>query len=275
MPETGHFPVTNSVSLYERHWPVDNPKANIVITHGFGEHCARYDHVAARFNQAGFSVYSYDLRGHGNSPGKMGTVNSFVDLAGDLDAYLTHLSPRLEGRPLFLYGHSMGGLVLANYTIHNAPQVAGLIFSAAGVKADESVSPLLQKVSGIMSAVLPGVPVHELDVTGISRVQEEVDKYVNDPLVYHGKINARTGHQMLTTMKYVEANMDKITQPFLAVHGKEDRVVKCDASEMLNEKAASSDKTLKLYDDGYHELHNDLLKDEVLDLYVDWIEKHL
>ena len=273
MIETDQFSVTTRISLYERHWSVESPVGNIVIIHGFGEHCTRYDHIASRLNAEGYSVYSYDHRGHGHSPGKMGHVASFNDLIDDLDCYLTHLSTRLGDLPLFLFGHSMGGLVLASYAEQYEPEVNGLIFSSAGIKASDDLAPFMQKVSGILSVLLPWLPALALDPNTISRKPEEVDMYVHDPLVFHGKINARTGHQMLTTMKEAEANLSKITQPFIALHGTDDKLVDCESSQILYDKAGSKDKTLKMFDGGYHEVFNDLQKEEFLSTVIEWIKK--
>jgi alpha-beta hydrolase superfamily lysophospholipase len=273
--ETDNFEATNGVSLYERRWLVSDPKASIVIIHGYGEHCERYDHIAERMNAEGYSVYSYDHRGHGESPGKMGYIPSFKMLVDDLDVFLCHLHGSTQGTPTILFGHSMGGLILTEYVIAYEPDVDGLIFSSTGVKPDEDVAPFLQKISGITATLLPYLPVHFLDPVGISRIVSEVEKYMSDPKVYHGKILAKTGHELVQAMKHASAHLGAITLPMLVLHGVDDPIVSVDSSRLLMEHAASTDKSLKLYEGNYHEVFNDFSKEEFLTDVLEWIDKHI
>ena len=275
MIETDTFEATNGVLLYERRWLVPDPEASIVIIHGYGEHCERYDHVAERMNAEGYSVYAYDHRGHGESPGKMGYIPSFKLLIDDLDAYLCHLHGSIQNTPTILFGHSMGGLILTEYAIAYKPDVAGLVFSSPGVKPDENVAPLLQKISGIMASICPILPVHFLDPAGISRVESEVKKYASDPKVYHGKILARTGHELLETMKHASSNLGEINLPLLLLHGTDDPFVSVDSSQLMFEKTSSIDKTLKLYEGDYHEVFNDHSRERFLSDLLEWIANHI
>jgi len=273
--ETDTFEATGGVQLYERRWPVTNPKASIVIIHGYGEHCERYDHVAERMNAQGYSAYSYDHRGHGESPGKKGYIPSFKSLVEDLDAYLCHLHGAIQNTPTILFGHSMGGLVLTEYVIAYKPEVDGLVFSSPGVKPDENVAPLLQKVSGLVATLLPSLPVHFLDPAGVSRVESEVEKYRTDPKVFHGKIVARTGHELVETMKHASSNLNALTLPMLVLHGTEDPIVPVESSHLMMEHATSNDKTLKLYEGDFHEVFNDQSKEQFLSDVLDWIAAHI
>ncbi len=271
---TATFTTRDGTELLERAWTVASPKACVVIVHGYGEHCGRYGHVSQRFNEENFSVYSYDQRGHGESPGKMGTVGDFDLLSDDLDDFLKEVRRLVGGVPIFLFGHSMGGLVLALFTIKHSPDVRGLLFSSASVKA-ANVSFLLRIVATILARVAPDQPVRELDVTGLSRVPEVVDRYNADPLVYHGKIGALTGLAMMKAIDFVGLRFGEITLPLIALHGTEDRLVPHAASEALYAQAGSKDKSLKLYEGAYHEVFNDLGSDQFMDDAVDWIKSHL
>ncbi|MFP6581678.1 MAG: alpha/beta hydrolase [Candidatus Hydrogenedentota bacterium] len=279
MPESqtviGSLEVGADMSLFRKSWPLHAPKANVLIVHGYAEYCERYDHVAERLNEHGYAVYSYDQRGHGNSPGTLGQIPSFDALTDDLAKVLNTLQDEVdEHLPFFIWGHSMGGLVTSACTIRHQPDITGLVLTSPGVKADETVSPVLKALSGIIAAVLPKVPVHALDPTGISRDEVEVKKYIEDPLVYHGKILAQTGNQLVKTIDFVEANYGKITVPTLIMHGTEDRLVNVIASEALHAGMSSSDKTLKIYDGGYHELFNDIIREEFFTDLFAWLDAH-
>ncbi len=271
---TATFTTRDGTELLERAWTVASPKACVLIVHGYGEHCGRYGHVAERFNEEGISVYSYDQRGHGESPGKMGTVADFDRLGDDLEDFLGEVRRLAGGVPIFLFGHSMGGLVLALFTIKRSPDVQGLLFSSAGVKAAD-VSPLLRVIAKVLARVAPDAPVRELDISGLSRVPEVVDRYNEDPLVYHGKIGALTGRAMMKAIDFVGLHLGEITLPFIAMHGTKDRLVSHSASELLYAQAASKDKSLKLYEGAYHEVFNDLGSDRFMDDAVDWMKAHL
>ncbi len=271
---TATFTTRDGTELLERAWTVASPKACVIIIHGYGEHCGRYGHVAQRFNEENFSVYSYDQRGHGESPGKRGTVGDFGPLRDDLDDFLKEVRRLVGSVPIFLFGHSMGGLVLALFTIKYSPDVRGLLFSSAGVKA-ANVSFVLRFIATVLARIAPDQPVLELDITGLSRVPEVVDRYNADPLVYHGKIGALTGRALMKAIDFVGLHFEEITLPLIALHGTEDRLVSHSASELLYEKAGSKDKSLKLYEGAYHEVFNDLGSDEFMDDSVDWIKSHL
>lgn len=272
--KTGVFSPRDGVELFERSWTLASPKACVLIVHGFGEHCTRYAHVAERFNEESFSVYTYDQRGHGESPGKRGTVASIDLLSDDLSDFLEGLRGRVADTPVFIFGHSMGGLVLAVFAIRHAPDVRGLLFSSAALKSAD-VSPLLRVTASILARFLPDLPVRELDVSGLSRIPEVVERYKSDPLVYHGKIGALTGRSMMNAIDFVGGHFEDITLPFIAQHGTNDRLVSHAASELLFERAGSKDKFLKLYEGAYHEVFNDLGSEKFLNDSVDWIKAHL
>lgn len=268
------FRGAQDVQLYERRWEIAEAKAGLLIVHGFGEHCARYDSIARILNHERYSVYSYDHRGHGQSPGAMGYIPSFDTLVEDLHLFVQHVTALVGEKPLFIWGHSMGGLALALYTVRHRPEAKGLVFSGAGVKMGDDVAPLMQKLSGILSTIAPRLPVFELDANAISRIPEEVEKYVKDPLVYHGKIQARTGHEMIQATKEVQKRMGEIEIPFLALHGTEDHLVKYDASQLLYDQASSEDKSLILYEGAFHEVHNDLDRERFLKDMIEWLDAH-
>lgn len=275
MKYEGTFKTRDGVPLYECRW--DNTaelKANLVLIHGFGEYCGRYAEAAGVFNQGGICVHSYDQRGFGHSPGRRAYINRFDALLEDLDDYLAHVQPKLEGVPWFMMGHSMGGLVLARYAQTRTVQARGLVFSSAFLAFSDELPRYLLTISGFLGKFLPWLPVGEVDNSRLSRDPAVVAAADVDPLSFHGRVRARTGSQFHEAIKQLETAYDRITQPVYIIHGTDDRVVSNSGSRVLHERCASKDKFFKLYEGGYHELWNDLDKEAVLTGIRDWILAH-
>lgn len=268
---TGTLAMPDGVELFTRAWPVENARAAIAVSHGYGEHSGRYEHIAARLNAEGYSVYAYDHRAHGRSPGTMGYLPSFDRLVEDFGVFTDHVASELGHPAEFIFGHSMGGLVAALHVERRQPKLKGLVISSGALKVAEDVAPLMQKISGVISAVLPKLPVHQVDPKGLSHDSGVVSAYETDPLVYHGKMHARTGHGLMTHIKEVIARADRITQPVLILHGTEDQIATCEGSKDLHAAVASKDKTLKLYEGAYHEVFNDDQKEQFMQDVVDWL----
>ena len=262
--------------LYERRlMAAENACANIVLLHGYGDHCARYEWVMQQFYDAGMSVYAYDQRGHGRSPGRRAYIHRFEDFLDDLDVFLTHIAPELSPAPLFIMGHSMGGMALARYAQTRDVRARGLIFSSPFLAFSDDVPKFLVALGPYIAKIAPWLPVGGVDNAGLSRdpaIKEAAD---NDPLAYHGRVAAKTGaefHRMITT---IHGEMDRITTPMLVLHGKADHVVSPSGSERLHKKAGAHDKTLRLHEDGYHELYNDLDKEQFMAEIITWIKARL
>ncbi|MFP4501256.1 MAG: lysophospholipase [Candidatus Hydrogenedentota bacterium] len=272
IPLAGTFTAPDGAAFWERRWePADDAKAHLVLIHGYGEHCSRYDHVARAMNGAGIAVHAYDQRGFGRSPGKRGYVRDIEELIADLDAFVAHVQPRFEGKPVFYMGHSMGGQVLAYHYITRKPAVRGLVFSSPFLAFTGDVPKALLAVSGVVGALLPWMPVDKLKLGAISRDPAVVQAAEADPLSYHGFIRARTGAQFKRAIEYIHANVSAIDAPFLALHGTCDQLVGPAGTQALYENAPAADKTLEIVDGGYHELWNDLEKARIIRLMIDWI----
>lgn len=268
---TGTVAMPDGVELFSRSWPVENPRACIAAAHGYGEHSGRYEHIADRLNAEGYSLYTYDQRSHGHSPGTMGFIKSFDRLVEDFGAFTDRLAAQLGHPAEFIFGHSMGGLVAALHVERRQPKLKGLVLSSGALKVADDVAPLMQKISGVMSVLLPKLPVHRVDPAGLSHDSSVVAAYEADPLVYHGKIHARTGHGMMSHIQEAIARADRITQPVLLLHGTDDSIATCDGSRDLHAKVGSEDKTLKLYEGAYHEVFNDDQKEQFMQDVLDWL----
>ena len=220
---------------------------------------------------------SYDQHGHGKSDpaGPKAVIDTFDGLWDDLDIFMERARERADGKPVFLLGHSMGGEIIVSYVLDRDPVVKGLLASAAAVKISDDISPLLMTVASMLSKIAPKMPTIVLDGTAISRDQAVVDKYDSDPLNYRGGVPARTGGEMNRVIKFINANMEKITLPILIMHGTADRLADPQGSKDLYARVQSADKTLKLYEGFYHEILNEPEKDQVIADMVQWLDAHL
>lgn len=260
--------------FYERRWTIPEPKGHIAIVHGFGEHCARYDYTAETFNRAGYSVYSYDQRWHGRSPGTIGHIDDFDVLPQELTAFLNHVRPETSSAPLFLFAHSMGALVTTRLmqTDGLPDDVRGVVLSSGLLDVPDNVSPALVQVADLLGRFAPMLPVAGLNAEKFSRDRELVADAKEDPLNFHGFVRARTGAQLNRGISAVRANLGAITVPIWVGHGDADELAPVAGSQYLFEHASSPDKELKVYPGGYHELMNDTIKDEFLAAVVAWYD---
>lgn len=269
---SGKFTTKNGNQLFEQAWEVAEPTAAVAIVHGLGEHSSRYAHVAHHFNQSGFSVYGYDHLGHGQSEGQPRSYADSIDIwRDDCGQFLQRVRMKSGKLPLFVLAHSMGGLVFTYLAVSEMPKVEGVILSAAALAPGSDISPLLIRAAKVLGRVSPKLETQTLSSKFISRDSAEVQKYDSDPLVHRGGIPARTGAEMLRAMNVVRAGAPRINYPILVVHGTDDQIVNIDGSLQIHARVSSADKTLRLFDEGYHESHNEPNKAEVLQLYSDWI----
>jgi len=269
------FSAADGYQLREQSWlPDADPKAIVAIIHGYAEHSDRYAHVADYLAAAGYGVLSFDLRGHGKSDGKNTHVGSFDEYLADVDIFLTRIRQSFPGKKLFLLGHSMGGAIASLYVITRQPDLAGLLLSGALVKISDDISPLLVKLSGFIGKILPKLPTIKLDSKAISSDPDVVRRYETDPLIYRGGIPARTGAEMNRAATRIQSDMEAIKLPVLIMHGTADRLSDPAGSQQLHDRVASTDKTLKLYPEFFHEIMNEPEKKQVLADIAAWLKQH-
>jgi acylglycerol lipase len=261
--------------LFSRIWTTgDHPVAHLIIVHGYAEHCGRYEALAREFNGVGIEVHAYDHRGHGNSPGAPGQIPRFDTQVGDLERFAAEVSRRAEGNPVFVLGHSMGGLVTAYFVAKTGIAIQGAIFSSPLLAMPAHVSLWLLRLSRVLGTVTPGLPVERLNSAGIARDVEVVHAYDADPQVYHGPIRARTGAELARAIQELPPLLLQITVPFLVFHGTADAIAPRAGSQVLFEGAASVDKECFFVEGGYHELLNDRGREEVIGKVLDWLARH-
>lgn len=263
-------------NLQWRSWmPPGQPRAIALIAHGYAEHIGRYEHVAAHLNAHGLGVYAIDHWGHGKSDGARGFVPRFSVFLDGMAALLGTVETQHPGTPLFLIGHSMGGLIAASHLVTHQSHYAGAILSGPAISAAQEPSRFMIVVSRLLSRFFPSAGVLALDAGGVSRDPGVVAAYLADPLVYTGKMSARLAAEMFDAMAHVRARAADINLPMLLLHGDADRLTAPKGSEFLARHVGSTDKTLKLYPGLYHEIFNEPEQAAVLADLTGWIETRL
>ena len=277
LPETtGEFVSPDGIKIFYRQYQAESERARMVLSHGVGEHSGRYGNVIERVLPKGFSVWAPDHRGHGQSGGKRGHVLNFVQYLTDLRLTVELAKKDMPGEmPCFLLGHSMGGLIALYFAQHYPELIDGVVASSPCLGMVIEI-PAVKKVLGsFMSYVWPGMTMGSgLDATKISRDENVVSAYKNDPLV-HDRVSARFFTELLAAMESVNQQASALNVPVLMQVAGEDYLVNADSSKHFFEKLTLQDKTLHVYDDMYHEIYNapQDQKGRVLDDLETWLDK--
>ena len=271
---TFNFSTNDGLTLLGRIWqtPSPKPKGVVNLVHGLGEHSGRYADVAKMMNQAGYHFAGFDLRGHGLSEGKRGHSPGFDYLLDDVSIFLDQ-SRLIIGDPCpqFLYGHSLGGCIVINYGLRRSPTLAGVIATAPPLRLSFAPPKIKLSFGKIMSALFPSLVMrNELEQEALSRDKAIVKAYQDDVLV-HDRISARLAIDLIEGGQYGLDHAGDWGIPLLLMHGTGDRISASDASEEFAQKAGEK-VFLELWEDYYHEIHNDLGQEKVLQKMIDWLD---
>jgi len=266
----------NGLSLHARYWlPEGEARAALALVHGIGDHSGRWTNVAESMVGNRYAVFGYDLRGHGKSPGKRGHINSWEEYRVDLLNFRGMIRSREPGTRIFLYGHSLGALIVLDAVLRDPKELAGAIVSAAPLEPVGVGKPYLVVLGRILSRIWPSASVNlRLDRNALSRISPVVASYERDPLV-HGRVSARWGTEVAAALKSIRSNKGNIRIPFLMIHGEADRINSAVGAKRYFDRLEASDKEFILYPGAYHTLHNDLATENVLRDVLDWMNRRL
>ena len=270
---TGSLVTGDGLTLFTQSWtPEVPPRASVVLAHGYSEHSGRYSFLAEALNAAGLQLVAFDFRGHGRSEGRPGLFVSYGQLADDLRRVVEEVRQDSPGLPLVLMGHSVGGVVATLLAVEHPQLLDALVLSSPYLRPTRPPGAGFVQLVKVLASLWPGMPTQRIDSADISRDPDQVRAYERDPLVNRNRIAARVGLELVLGGARVAARAAAIEHPLLVIHGGSDRIADPDSSRALIARVASEDKTLLLYPDSYHEVLNDLNRDQAVSGIVEWLE---
>jgi alpha-beta hydrolase superfamily lysophospholipase len=272
-PKTSTFENKAGLKIFTRTWlPEQKPRGVIVIVHGLNSHSGYYQWVADQFTHIYFAVYALDLEGRGQSEGERFYVQSIYDYVDEVDQLVDIAKAAQQGLPVFVLGHSAGGVISCLYTLEHQEKIQGLICEsfAFQVPAPDFALTVLKGLSHIA----PHLHTIKLKNQDFSRDPAEVELMNNDPLIAHESQPTKTMEQLVIADERLKKEFPLIKIPVLILHGTKDNATKYSGSELFYKDAGSTDKTLKLYEGHYHNLLGDVDKEKVMADVQEWVIKH-
>jgi alpha-beta hydrolase superfamily lysophospholipase len=239
------------------------------------EHSGRYANFAIRMAREQYATFAFDLRGHGRSGGRRGHIGAWQEYRDDLTRFLELVAKEIPGHPAFLFGHSMGALIVLDYVMRQPPPLKGAIVCGAPVRPAGVAKPYLVAIAKALSRIAPTLTLPlGFDAGSLSRDPAVVDAYTHDPLIFR-RMTARWGTEALSTLEWVRDHRRQIRLPLLILHGAADRLNLPVGAQELFDSVQCSDKQLRVYPDNMHELLNDLDHDRVESDILEWLRLHL
>jgi alpha-beta hydrolase superfamily lysophospholipase len=270
--QTWDWRTADNSKMFAQKWMPDKGiKASIILIHGFGEHSNRYAHMAEFYCQHHIQVLTFDLRGHGRSADTRGYIPTQSTFWDDLNDFLKNVKDSIADMPVFLYGHSMGGMIVLSYVLKYKPSFTGVIVTAPLIDTATPLSESTKKLAKVMNKIAPKFAMDSgLDRSGLSRDKAVVDAYNADPFIF-GKATTRLGVFLADTKTYIQDHASEFKLPLLTMVGTDDRIVSKNEIDIFMKSNPKA--TYKVWDGFYHELHNEPGKEEVFEFTLDWIKK--
>ena len=271
------IPGPEGQDLFVRRWlPDRQPRGAILIAHGLGEHSGRYGNLINHLLPKGFALYGFDQPGHGKSPGTPGFAASIEQLLAPLTAMTDRLHREHPKVPLFIFSHSMGGLLTLRVLLDHSPSLQGAILSSPSLSTPESASSLTIAIGQLLSKLFPKMPLSELDLDQLSTDPSVVSAYREDPLVFHGKYSARLAIELLNSIAELKNRPSlEIQTPLLVLAGGEDRIAFVEDTRAVLDIIQAPDKKFILYPTLRHELINEPERERVLEDINSWLERRI
>ncbi len=271
---TSTLTTPDGLKLFVKQWLPDTSqptKAVILLTHGFGEHITRYEHVAAFFNDHQYAVVGADARGHGNSEGQRGHTPSFDAYLSDLQLRMDAVRQQFPSLPIILWGHSMGGNVTLNFLLRRHPDVQSVVVTSPWIQLAFQPPAWKVALAKMMCNIAPTLSQDtKLNADHVSRDPVVVANYKSDPL-NHAKMTTAAGAGILQAAKWLDEYDGVIEKPLLIIHGSEDKLISPQAAQAFSQRV-KGDVTFKMMEGDFHETHNDPDQLDVFEYALHWLE---
>jgi alpha-beta hydrolase superfamily lysophospholipase len=269
------FTNNRKLEIYTLSWVPKNPKAVLFFIHGLGEHINRYHNVSRHFADLGFAVYALDHEGHGRSKGlKKEYFDRFSGLVDDIFQLIDENVTKHPELPVFALGHSMGGTLVMQCVYKRPNYFRSVVLSGPAIGLPPDVSSFLYKVSKPISAMFPSLGIQPLDVTTLCSDKELVKEYLEDPLVWKGKVRARVGTELLNAAVYNLEHAKDFRTPFLLCQGQKDLIVDHTKAQVFFDKCGEEDKQIIYFKESMHEILFDVENQAVKDIMGKWLVEH-
>jgi acylglycerol lipase len=265
----------DGITLYEQTWLSDHDKKGLVcLVHGLGEHSGRYAHVGKMLADSGYVTTAFDLRGHGKSGGRRGHSPSFEAFLDDIAIIVDQNKTRFPGIPLFLFGHSLGSLLVLNFTVRRKPKLDGLIITGPALRNELETQQGKVALINILYRIFPTLTMATgLDVNQLSQDKGVVEAYIKDPLV-HDRASLSMAKYSLQSIDWIFDHAAEIRDPILIMQGSMDKI--CFPSGTLDfVDKLPGDVTVKFWDGFYHEIHNEPGAEEVIQFMIGWLNNQI
>lgn len=268
-----HFEGAAGRRLFARAWLPDDPSASALLVHGYAEHSGRYEHLGSWLAARGLAVHAFDHQGHGRSAGRRCHVRRFSDFLDDTELAMARVRNTHPGIPLFVIGHSMGGLITASLASERAPDVAGFVTSGAALTSQMPLSRIRHRLLRVARRLAPTLSFRSgIDPIGLSRDPAVVRAYLDDPLVER-RITTSLATELFAAMDRTSSRGSSVGRPLLALHGEDDPICSPAGSRAFA-TAASAGRYLGL-PGMRHEIFNEPEREKVFQTVLDWLRDQL
>jgi alpha-beta hydrolase superfamily lysophospholipase len=269
--DTSWQKTADGLSLYTMSSVPEKPRGVVVIAHGYAEHSGCYGPMIDAFFNRGFAVYAIDHRGHGRSPGKRASIRDIDTFVDDFHVLVERARAAHPGLPIFVFGHSMGGLIVVRYALRHQDGISGMIATSPALIVDQNFPAWQTRMLLLAARLFPELPFISGEDGVLSSNPAIEEEARSDPLWYHGRTRLGMAAALFHASKDACRRLGDIRLPFLGMHGTADRLTSPEGSQLLYRDARSEDKTLKLWPDDRHALFFDTHADEVLATTCDWL----
>ncbi|XP_029115497.1 monoglyceride lipase [Scleropages formosus] len=274
-----HLVNADGQHLFCRYWvPEAPPRALVFVVHGAAEHCECYSDLAQNLTKQDLLVFAHDHVGHGKSEGDRLVVKDFQVYIRDSLQHIDLMKERYPGLPIFFIGHSMGGAISILTACERPGDFAGVVLIAPLIQLNpDTATDFKVAVAKLLNHMVPNLSLGAIEPKWISRDQKQVEAYEKDELIYHRGLRVSFAVQLMNAVERIEKAVPTIGWPFLLLHGDVDKLCDIRGSQVMFEKAPSSDKEMKVYEGAYHALHHELpeVADSVWKEINTWIKKRI